>query len=452
MQRLAWAYSLVIEAHNLRDDLDLGSVTPIVAANIIADYSARLWNSAVTLGDAAGNPFLAYLLDPSSLPTSHSLPPEAVAIVLSHITPANQLSAWLAVSAEIQTKTIAARQTEPVVTNPTDPELLQGLLSPEGHANGDLARQSATALLVPLLGPDSSPQQLEVTFFAATAIAGAQEVAAGRLPVFSDGAATGLVSSEGQLALSASEVRLAAAIPAIWGILELCALAPPTAAFCGAVLYGGATLVKNAISSSAFAVTVTPSFTQISDDPETWRIGVKASVPASGLTRVKTIKCRLNWDSGDNFVAEGLLASAAEFGEVTLSFTVESGEGTLQCFALGPSAQLRGSHDDYLLASSNAIVVKASKEKVDSDGDARRTPSMAILAPRAGQASTILAVRTRSTKNWMRTKTASATQGRRPKYVQAPITVQQLRISIRRMPIATASATRVTLVIRTATV
>lgn len=111
------AYSLVVEAQNIRKALEGKLMTAAQAIERIASYGAELWNSGVTDGSTKGNPFTPQTKNAEPV---QSLNPNAAAQVQSQIN-ANNSAIWIAQSASQTTKTIDVPAPQSSVGNPFDP-------------------------------------------------------------------------------------------------------------------------------------------------------------------------------------------------------------------------------------------------------------------------------------------------------------------------------------------
>jgi predicted component of type VI protein secretion system len=156
------AYSLVVEAQNLRDGLRLGTLAPGEAAQIIGEYAARLWRpgfegaAAIPAANDSGplaEPFLPYAAG-ADLPPVRRVRPEHFAAMTAGLEPGTVLKSWLAVSSETVTRTVWVPALAPGQLAPDyfDTALAAQLLTPAGQADGEVARQVAAAHLRLLLG------------------------------------------------------------------------------------------------------------------------------------------------------------------------------------------------------------------------------------------------------------------------------------------------------------
>ncbi len=135
--------ALVIDAQGLREGLARGSITQEAAANLVAEYGARLWNPSVTDPTKPGNPFTAYLSDPSSVPVAQLLSKNSPLQTAQQL--GADLSSWVAASSEEIKKKFAI----PDLSTIEDALLVADLLTPEGQADGTAAKQAAAAIIQP---------------------------------------------------------------------------------------------------------------------------------------------------------------------------------------------------------------------------------------------------------------------------------------------------------------
>jgi hypothetical protein len=186
------AYGLVLEVHNIRDGLQTGSLNITSAVNKIAEYGVRLWNPLVVGSNGKDNPFFQWVKVTSSLTPVQFLDAGAAAQLA-----ANKFKTWLAATQDTLTLTIALPQSRKALPNPLDGDLLQTLTTPAGQADPDRARQVVVAHLAMLtpslkaLTANETSSQQQVTVFRGIAMAGADQIAAGSLPTFAQGTATG---------------------------------------------------------------------------------------------------------------------------------------------------------------------------------------------------------------------------------------------------------------------
>jgi hypothetical protein len=157
------AYSLVIEAQNLRDGLRLGTLAPGEAAGIIGEYGARLWQpgfegpAAAPAANESGplvEPFQPNAASAGLAPVRR-LRPEALAAMTASFAEGTVLKSWLATSSETVTRTVWVPALAPGQLAPPDyldAALTTQLITPAGQAKGEVARQAAAAHLRVLLG------------------------------------------------------------------------------------------------------------------------------------------------------------------------------------------------------------------------------------------------------------------------------------------------------------
>lgn len=185
------AFSLVIDAQNLRTALPNNLVSTAESIQVIAGYGAQLWNASVTGGNTTkGNPFTA--LTKNAEPVQ-ALNPNAVAQVQAQINAGNS-SIWIAQSAAQTTKTLNVPAAQSPVSNPFDQQVLRSLTTAEGQSDGNQAQQVAAANLQRLGAATSSsdpskPMQLQVPTNP-IAVSGGEQIKAGTIPTFKQGSAT----------------------------------------------------------------------------------------------------------------------------------------------------------------------------------------------------------------------------------------------------------------------
>lgn len=185
-------YALVLETHNLRDGLRSSALTPAAAADKIAEYGARLWNPLVAASGGKDNPFFQWVKDPASLSQVRFLEAGAATPLA-----ARKLQTWLAATQDTLSLRIARPQARTVVTDPFDSDLLTVLSTPAGQIDSDRARQVAAAhlaMLTPALNAltaSGTPDQQQITVFRGMVISAGEPLAAGRMPTFAQGTASG---------------------------------------------------------------------------------------------------------------------------------------------------------------------------------------------------------------------------------------------------------------------
>ncbi len=186
-------YALVIEAQNARDGLPAGTIARADAVNVIAEYGARLWNSAITDPSASsgvikGNPFVLLVKDAANIAPTQFLDSSAAA----QLKPRNIVN-WLATSQEVVTTTVNIPAPRTPVSNPFDSTLLNTLMTASGQSDSDRARQVAAANLAMLTAnPTNAPTQIQFAVFKSASIADASQIAAGVVPSFANGRANAL--------------------------------------------------------------------------------------------------------------------------------------------------------------------------------------------------------------------------------------------------------------------
>ena len=166
------AYALVIEAHNLRDQLKAGTLKRAQAVNTIAEYGARLWNPQVTGLDAAAkpstsalNPFIKDIANLGSIAAVKYLKPNAAqqfSTQMGNKTPV----LWIARSKDAPGKTLTIPAAAAPVAGRFDPALLQKLTDPAEQMDADRARAVAAARLDPVgagSGNQNAAKQLPIT-------------------------------------------------------------------------------------------------------------------------------------------------------------------------------------------------------------------------------------------------------------------------------------------------
>lgn len=184
------AFSLVIDAQNVRTALESGLIPGGQAIQVIADYGTQLWNTAVTDGNTKGNPFSTQANGGDPV---QSLKPGAVKQVQSQIN-ADNSSIWIAQSSSQKTRTVNVPAAQSPAANPFDPQLRTFLTTADGQTDGNKAEQVAAANLQALgaksNGTDpSQPAQLQVPV-APVAVSGGDQIKAGNIPTFKSGKAT----------------------------------------------------------------------------------------------------------------------------------------------------------------------------------------------------------------------------------------------------------------------
>ena len=186
------AFSLVIDAQEMRTALQNNLMPGSAAIEAIAAYGAHLWNASVTDGNATGNPFTALAQDAES---ATALNPSAAAQVQSLIK-ADNSAIWIAQSAAQTTGTVNVPPALLLVSDLSDP-LVMGWLATttaENLSDGEKAQLIAAANLLSLGATTSSsdpsePMQVQVPINP-IAVSGADQVNAGNLPSFQQGTAT----------------------------------------------------------------------------------------------------------------------------------------------------------------------------------------------------------------------------------------------------------------------
>ncbi|MGB8643934.1 MAG: hypothetical protein WCF84_01745 [Anaerolineae bacterium] len=185
------AFSLVIDAQNVRAALQSGIIPGGQAIDLISQYGVQLWNTGVTDGTTKGNPFKAQTT--SSVEAPGSLGPKAAAQVQAQSN-ANNASIWIAQPSSQSIRTLNVPAAQAPVSNPFDPQVLQALTTADGQNDGPAAQQVAAANLQ-LLGATTSstdpstPSRLQV-LTNPVAVAGSDQIKTGTLPTYQSGKAT----------------------------------------------------------------------------------------------------------------------------------------------------------------------------------------------------------------------------------------------------------------------
>jgi hypothetical protein len=183
------AYSLVIDAQNVRQALSTNQMSSHQASETIAAYGAQLWNSAVTDGNSQGNPFSAFTDNP--LNSMQFLNSNAAAQVQSQIN-APASSIWIAQSAAQSTRTLNVVTLQSPV-NPFDPQIKSSLATAAGQNDGNQAQQVAAANLQALgaqvSADPTTPKRIQVTT-KSVAVSGGDQISSGNIPSFKPGTAT----------------------------------------------------------------------------------------------------------------------------------------------------------------------------------------------------------------------------------------------------------------------
>jgi hypothetical protein len=184
------ALSLVIDAQNVRQALQSGIIPGGQAIDIIAQYGAQLWNTAVTDGNTKGNPFSAQTKNSEPV---QSLNAGAAKQVQSQIS-ANNSSIWIAQSATQNPRTVNVPAPQSSVSNLFDPQVKNSLTTADGQSDGNNAQQVAAANLEALgakatTSDPSKQTQLQVQTNP-VAVSGGDQLRAGNIPTFQSGRAT----------------------------------------------------------------------------------------------------------------------------------------------------------------------------------------------------------------------------------------------------------------------
>lgn len=184
------ALSLAIDAQNVRTALNSGLIPGGKAIEVIGDYGAQLWNSAVTDGNTKGNPFPAQT---NSSDPVQSLNPGAARQAQSQVNAGNS-SIWIAQSNTQNLRTVDVPAPQSPVSNPFDPQVKSSLTTAEGQNDGNRAQQVAAANLQALGAKSTStdpsqPTKLQVPSNP-VAVAGGDQIKAGNIPSFKSGKAT----------------------------------------------------------------------------------------------------------------------------------------------------------------------------------------------------------------------------------------------------------------------
>lgn len=185
------AFSLAIDAQNVRTALNSGLIPGGKAIEVIGDYGAQLWNSAVTDGNTKGNPFSTQTN--SSTDPVQSLNPAAVKQVQPQINTGNS-SIWIAQSNSQNVRTLDVPAPQSPVSNPFDPQVKSSLTTADGQNDGNRAQQVAAANLQALGAKSSStdpsqPTKLQVAI-SPVAVASGDQMKTGNIPSFKSGKAT----------------------------------------------------------------------------------------------------------------------------------------------------------------------------------------------------------------------------------------------------------------------
>jgi hypothetical protein len=182
------AYSLVIDAQNVRHALPTQQMSNQQAIDTIAAYGTQLWNTQVTDGGITGNPFSVLTDNTESVQFLNS---SAAAQVQSLIN-APASSIWLAQSAAQNTRTLNVPAPQSPV-NSFDPQVKSLLATAAGQSDGNKAQQVAAANLQALgaqVSDDATtPKRIQVAT-KPVAVSGGNQIAAGNIPTFKQGTAT----------------------------------------------------------------------------------------------------------------------------------------------------------------------------------------------------------------------------------------------------------------------
>jgi hypothetical protein len=187
-------YALVIEAQNLRQGLQKGTVSPPQALKTIARYGVRLWNPLVSDPVTKGNPFLTAA--EVAVSTPQFLSDTSVAQLKTELGPNTPEQVWMASSQESETFDISLPARGQTLTRPPDPGLLQRLTQAGAQADADQAQQAAAAKLALLLPYSEQvsiaeiPFSMHVTILSGVAFADGSQVEAGKVPTFPKGQAS----------------------------------------------------------------------------------------------------------------------------------------------------------------------------------------------------------------------------------------------------------------------
>ncbi|MGB8646708.1 MAG: hypothetical protein WCF84_15820 [Anaerolineae bacterium] len=153
------SYAFVVEAQNMRDELNRGDYKVAEWNNRVAEYGLRLWNPAVQTGPtqaAPSNPFLSYQSKPvSALPKQ--MESQAETALKQQLGAGTVLRSWVAASKEtVQLDLVIPPPVHPV-SAPLDAALNQQMTSAAGQSQGDIARQVAAAQLASMSPDPASP-------------------------------------------------------------------------------------------------------------------------------------------------------------------------------------------------------------------------------------------------------------------------------------------------------
>jgi hypothetical protein len=218
------SYALVIDAQNLRQDLQSGKVTPAKAVSQIAEYGAQLWNPAVKKAGARENPFLSYVENSDNVMPVQFLNDSAIAAVMAQSEQDSERLNWLATSSEEVIRTISLPRFS-VDANIMDPDVLQALTTAAGQADADRARHAAAFKLQSLVSSNKQDKSnslstnLDVPVFKGVSMAGKKMIQDLDYPSYPQGQATSEQITTAQGLISAA-IELQGEKPPVIGLSE----------------------------------------------------------------------------------------------------------------------------------------------------------------------------------------------------------------------------------------
>ena len=191
------SYALVIEAQNLREGIKNGTLSPVTANNVLAEYGAQLWNPAVTENGKRENPFLPYVVNQNNILPTQFLNNDAAEQLKKAKKSATTPLSWLATSNEMINKVVVLPATASTGSSPYNKEVLKDLTTINGQVDAERARQVAAVHLkmMTAAGESSSPQQAQIPVFKSAAVADASQIAADSIPTYPEGRATMMAKS-----------------------------------------------------------------------------------------------------------------------------------------------------------------------------------------------------------------------------------------------------------------